>query len=47
MIGAGFAKPDTLPPSPPPKVEIAPVAPLAADLHARFSTAIERSKAWR
>ncbi len=47
MIGAGLAEPDTLPPPPPPKAEIAPTAPLAADLHARFDAAIERSKAWR
>ena len=47
MIGAGLAEPDTLPPPPPPKAEIAPGVPLSADLHARFSMAIERSKAWR
>ena len=47
MIGAGLAEPDTLPPPPPPKAEIAPGAPLSADLRARFSEAIERSKAWR
>ena len=47
MIGVGLAKPDTLPPAPSPKVEIAPAAPLAADLHARFDAAVERSKAWR
>ena len=46
MIGAGLATPDTLPPAPPPKAEIKPTAPLAADLHARFDAAIERSKAW-
>jgi hypothetical protein len=47
MIGAGLAEPDSLPPPPPPKAEIAPTAPLASDLHARFTDAIERSKAWR
>ncbi|HJR22552.1 MAG TPA: FGGY family carbohydrate kinase [Dongiaceae bacterium] len=47
MIGAGLAEPDTLPPSSPPKAEVAPAAPLSAELHARFSAAIERSKAWR
>jgi glycerol kinase len=47
MIGAGLAAPETLPPSPPPKAEIAPGAPLPADLHARFTEAVERSKAWR
>ena len=47
MIGAGLAEPDTLPPSPMPKAEIAPAAPLAAELHARFTEAVERSKAWR
>ncbi len=47
MIGAGLAEPDTLPPPPPPQAEIAPAAPLAADLHMRFDAAIERSKAWR
>jgi glycerol kinase len=47
MIGADLAGLDTLPPVPPPKAEIAPVAPLPADLHARFEAAIERSKAWR
>jgi glycerol kinase len=47
MIGAGLADLNSLPPPPPPKAEIAPGAPLSANLHARFSTAIERSKAWR
>jgi glycerol kinase len=47
MIGAGLTGPDTLPPSPPPKSEIAPTSPLAAEFHARFDAAIERSKAWR
>jgi len=47
MIGAGLAELDTLPPPPPPQAEIAPAAPLAADLHARFDAAVERSKAWR
>jgi glycerol kinase len=47
MIGAGLADPDTLPPPAPPKAEIAPTAPLASDVHARFTDAIERSKAWR
>jgi glycerol kinase len=47
MIGAGLAESDTLPPPPAPKAEIAPAAPLPADLHARFTAAIERSKAWR
>ncbi len=47
MIGAGLASLDTLPPSPPPKVEIAPVVPLSAALHARFAEAVERSRAWR
>ncbi len=47
MIGAGLADIDTLPPPPPPKAEIAPKAPLAAALHAQFTEAIERSKAWR
>jgi glycerol kinase len=47
MIGAGLAEPDSLPPPPPPKAEIAPTVTLASDLHARFTDAIERSKAWR
>jgi sugar (pentulose or hexulose) kinase len=47
MIGAGLATPDTLPSPPPPKAEIAPAAPLGADLHARFTEAIQRSKGWR
>lgn len=47
MIGAGLASLDTLPPAPPPKAEIAPAAPLSADLHARFAEAVERSKNWR
>jgi glycerol kinase len=47
MIGAGLANLDSLPPSPPSKAEIAPAAPLSADLHVRFADAVERSKAWR
>jgi glycerol kinase len=47
MIGAGLADPDGLPPPAPPKAEIAPAAALASDLHARFTDAIERCKAWR
>lgn len=47
MVGAGLADIDTLPPAPPPKAEIAPTAPLGADLHARFTAAVERSRAWR
>jgi glycerol kinase len=47
MIGARLADVDTLPPPPPPKAEIAPQAPLSADLHARFAEAVERAKAWR
>ena len=47
MIGAGLADIDTLPAAPPPKAEIAPTAPLAADLHARFAEAVERSRSWR
>jgi glycerol kinase len=47
MIGAGLADLDTLPPSPPPRSEIAPRAPLSAELHGRFDAAVARSKAWR
>jgi glycerol kinase len=47
MVGAGMANIDSLPPSPPPQAEIAPAAPLSAELYARFAAAIERSKAWR
>jgi glycerol kinase len=47
MIGAGLASLDTLPPPSPPKAEIAPEAPLSAELRARFAEAVERSKAWR
>jgi glycerol kinase len=46
LIGAGHATLESLP-APAPRVEIAPQAPLARDLHARFAAAIERSKAWR
>ena len=47
MIGAGLADLDSLPPPPPPKAEIAPATPLSAELHARFTEAVQRSKAWR
>jgi glycerol kinase len=47
MIGAGLATLDALPPSPPPKAEIASTQPLSGALHARFSDAVERSKVWR
>jgi glycerol kinase len=47
MIGAGLADLDTLPPAPPPKAEIAPTAPLSADLHANFGEAVARSRNWR
>jgi glycerol kinase len=47
MIGAGLAKIDTLPPFPLPKAEIAPAAPLSAELRARFTEAIARSRTWR
>jgi glycerol kinase len=47
MIGAGSAGLDSLPPPPPPKAEIEPHTPLPKGLHARFTAAIERSKAWR
>ncbi|HEY1384786.1 MAG TPA: FGGY family carbohydrate kinase [Dongiaceae bacterium] len=47
MIGAGLANLDTLPPPPPPKTEIAPAAPLSAELRAQFSEAIARSRGWR
>ncbi|MEZ5831611.1 MAG: FGGY family carbohydrate kinase [Dongiaceae bacterium] len=47
MIGAGLAQPGTLPPPPPSRAEITPVAPLPAALHKRFASAVERSKAWR
>jgi glycerol kinase len=47
MIGAGLAHLDTLPPSPPAQAEIAPSAPLAADLHLRFAEAVARSRDWR
>jgi glycerol kinase len=47
MIGAGSAGLDSLPPPPPPKAEIEPHTPLSGGLHARFSAAVERSRAWR
>ena len=47
MIGVGLADLDSLPPPPPSNAEIEPVAPLSADLHARFAAAVERSRAWR
>ncbi|HWA50916.1 MAG TPA: FGGY family carbohydrate kinase [Dongiaceae bacterium] len=46
MIGAGLAKLDTLA-APAPRADLAPQAPLSADLRARFADAIARSKAWR
>jgi glycerol kinase len=47
MIGVGLADLDSLPPPPPSNAEIEPVAPLSADLHARFAAAVERSRVWR
>jgi glycerol kinase len=47
MIGAGLADIDNLPPAPPPKMEIAPAAPLSTALHERFDEAVRRSGNWR
>ncbi|HEY3146617.1 MAG TPA: FGGY family carbohydrate kinase [Dongiaceae bacterium] len=47
MIGAGLGGLDTLPPSPPPKAEIAPAAPLSTELRAHFAEAVARSRNWR
>jgi glycerol kinase len=46
MLGGGLATLDTLA-TPPARAELAPQAPLAPELHARFADAIARSKAWR
>ena len=46
MLGGGLATLDTLA-TPPARAELAPQAPLSADLHARFADAVARSKAWR
>ncbi len=46
MLGAGAAALDLLP-TPKPRTEIAPSAPLSHDLHARFAEAVTRSKSWR
>jgi sugar (pentulose or hexulose) kinase len=47
MIGAGLADLDTLSPSPAPKAEIAPTAPLSAAVQAAFDEAVVRSRNWR
>jgi glycerol kinase len=46
MIGAGLARLESLA-TPAPRADLSPRAPLPPDLVARFSSAIERSKAWR
>ncbi len=46
-LGAGLSSNGSVPPVAAPERTIAPRAPLADDLHARFADAVERARGWR